>query len=203
MTARGKRAVEKPCEGQILEMVIDNPGLKPEKLADKIISTLKWPGKEPELEGMTKKVRAKRKKIKDIPQDKPWSTATLDEYPIAPEALSSVLKVWKLRIERGDEFDTITIREAKWAARLSGLTADTGQLLAWARQYARTELFYEILGKKDFNSESLDRGIMGAPQVYKEGMIAISQGTMQRLRSSEDVELQKGKAGEIIMRYRE
>lgn len=41
--------------------------------------------------------------------DKPWTTATLGQYPITSRSLSIVQEVWKSRIVKGEQF---TIREA-------------------------------------------------------------------------------------------
>ena len=104
-------------------------------------------------------VRKKEKELPNNPQDKPWSTATLDSYPIPPEALAVVLKLWKSRIEKGDG---LTIREAKWAARLSGLFEDIEKLHSVASRHARTELMYELIGHP-FDSTVLDQLLMGLP----------------------------------------
>ena len=93
--------------------------------------------------------------------ERPWSTATLvqPEHAIPPAALPAVLRVWKSRVEKGDTF---TIREAKWAARLSGLLEDIEVLSHKASQYARTELIYELIDRP-FNSTGLDRLLVGLP----------------------------------------
>jgi len=95
----------------------------------------------------------------DNPQDKPWNTATLDQYPIAPEVLSAVMKVSKYRIGKGSGF---TIREAKWVSRLSGLLTDVDKLSYKAWQYARTELMFELMNRP-FDSTVLDKLLMGLP----------------------------------------
>src|SRR4030042_709952 len=59
------------------------------------------------------------------PQDKVWSMATLDQYPIAPEVLPVVMRVWKSQIEKGSDF---TIREAKWVSHLSTVLTDIDRL---------------------------------------------------------------------------
>ena len=109
------------------------------------------------------KVLATVRKPHDNPQEKPWSTDSLDSYPIPPDALPVVLKVWKSRIEKGEGF---TIREAKWTARLSGLITglitDIEALSAKTSQYARMELMYDIIGQP-FDSTHLDRLLMGLP----------------------------------------
>ena len=118
----------------------------------------KLPPSWPSLSSV-QKILAEVRKVKDNPQDKPWSTATLDSYSIPPEAVPSVLKVWKFQIEKGDTF---TIREAKWASRLSRLLEDIEKLSYKASQYARTELMFELIGHP-FDSTELDRSLMGLP----------------------------------------
>ncbi len=107
--------------------------------------------------------RRKAKELPDDPQDKPWSMATLDRPnipPIPPEALPAVLNVWKLRIDSLEWNFSFSIREAKWAARLSALITDTEELSTRASQYARTEILYQLLDRP-FDSRGLDSLIMG------------------------------------------
>lgn len=107
------------------------------------------------------KVLAKVRKKANEPneEDQPWSTATLGKFPIPPDALPAVLKVWKFRIEKGDTF---TIREAKWAARLSGHEQDIERLFFLASRHARTEFIFDLIGRP-FDSTELDRSLMGLP----------------------------------------
>ncbi len=93
------------------------------------------------------------------PQDKPWSTAKLEQYPIAQEVLTVVMSVGKYRIGKRSNF---TIREAKWVSRLSGLLTDIDRLSYKAWQYARTELMFELIGRP-FDSTVLDKLLMGLP----------------------------------------
>jgi len=132
----------------------ENPELSP-----------KWPSLS-----TVQKVLAKVRKPKDSPQDKPWSTATLDRpdsYPISSEALPVVFKVWKFQIEKGN---ALTIRQAKWTARLSKVVSEDtksplgylGLLSYWAGLYARTELMFDLIDRP-FDSTELDRSLMGLP----------------------------------------
>lgn len=95
----------------------------------------------------------------DNPQDKSWSMAALDQYPIAPEVLPVVLKVWKSRTAKGSDF---TIREAKWIPRLSAQLTDIDRLSYKAWQYARTELMFELI-ERPFDSTVLDKLLLGLP----------------------------------------
>jgi hypothetical protein len=120
----------------------------------------------PSLSTVQKILATIRKNIaKPNPKDEPWSMAEIDRYselgievPI-PEALLIVLNIWKSRVRKGD---TLTIREAKWIARLSALEQDTERLSSVASHYARTELIFELIGHP-FNSMELDRSLMGLP----------------------------------------
>lgn len=75
--------------------------------------------------------------------DGPWSIDTLAEYEIPPEALPAVLK---MAIHfRQSEGRTMTIREAKWAARLSALK-DLFKLRAFILAYSEAEKTAELTG---------------------------------------------------------
>lgn len=91
--------------------------------------------------------------------EKPWNMATIKQHPIAPETLSAVRNVWRLRNEKGDN---LTIREAIWVSTLSGQLTDIDKLSYKAWQYARTELMFELLGRP-FDSSVLDKLLMGLP----------------------------------------
>lgn len=107
-------------------------------------------------------VRRKAKELPDNPQERPWSTASLDNkdnYYTPPEALPVVLKVWKSLIEKNI---SLTIREAKWVSRLSWVITDMGQLTETARRYALMEFLYDSINRP-FNSRGLDKSLMGIP----------------------------------------
>jgi hypothetical protein len=126
MTSERKRAKITNKElKSISEYVTDNCDMQRTKLAEKIQAEVKWPGKPPEIEVLERLISKYRKHPQDNPLDKPWCLAALDAYPIPPDALPVVLEVWKFNIEKRDTF---TIREAKWAARLSGLLGKVERL---------------------------------------------------------------------------
>lgn len=54
----------------------------------------------------------------------------------------------------------LTIREAKWAARLCGVVKDTKRLSTWAAEYADAERLYESIGRP-FYSGFADAELMG------------------------------------------
>ena len=103
--------------------------------------------------------------------------ATLDDYPISPEAVSTVLGVWRLHSKTtalGLPWGDFTIRIAKWVARLSRVTVDEkgmaglsgvtefGRIYALARLYAETEKLYQSINRP-FDSTDLDHVLMGMP----------------------------------------
>jgi hypothetical protein len=158
----------------------------------------------PELSTLMKRISDYSKEIKDLdPQEKPWAMATLEEYPelIPPQAIPAVLKVWKFRTEKGISF---TIREAKWAARLSGLLAefpkDIITLSFKASQYARLELIYQVIDRP-FDSTSLDRLLMGLPMAINNleslfPLLAEQKDGIDQIR-----EYKQGKRKNITVRF--
>ena len=159
--------VTKEVEARIASVYQKHPKWKAPQVRSEVNFLLRKNNPElqyswPSLSTVQKVLATVRRRMKELPvapQDKPWSIATLDQYPILPEALPTVLKVWKSRIEKGEGF---TIREAKWMARLSRLITDIETLSAKTSQYARTELIYELIGQS-FDSTYLDRLLMGLP----------------------------------------
>lgn len=113
-------------------------------------------------------VRSWIRKLKPSPEDMPWSMATLDQdYPAANAAIGTaipvVLKVWAERLEKKHE--TLSIREAKWVARLHEVKPEIEELSARAAEYARAERIYESMGRP-FISAALDAGLMGFTVTY-------------------------------------
>ncbi len=144
-----------------------------------------WPG----LSTVQKVLATVRKNMKETPldpQDKPWSMGTLNEYPIPPDAIPSVLKVWKFREEQTYKFNfegvevpeydrkSLTIRQAKWVGRLSHVTMpgetgylSTGYLTMMATDYAETEQANELAGNPGtYNTHAADAFITGLEWPY-------------------------------------
>jgi hypothetical protein len=125
---------------------------------------LKWPGLSEVEHLMTEYRRKYQKNIQigtEMVIDDPWSMATLDTYPIPPEALPAVLEAWKLSVEKNLNF---TIRDAKWVSRLSATVFRNHiELLSeMAGLYALNELIASLTGYP-FNSRVIDRQLMGLP----------------------------------------
>jgi len=117
------------------------------------------------------RVSAVQKKLSDIIQneekkppnlkelDKPFSLGALVKHPILPETLPVVMRVWAQYLKQGD---TLTIREALWFSRLSGVLSEfekvgdkNWNLLNLVPYYAVRERAYEAIGV-DIDPSDLD-----------------------------------------------
>ena len=92
--------------------------------------------------------------------DRPWSVVTLAEYEIPPEALPTVLNmaIHFRRSEGEGEGRPMTIREARWAARLSPLK-DLRKLFGFILEYAEEEKVVVLTGIIDGLSSVIDDGL--------------------------------------------
>lgn len=76
------------------------------------------------------------------PEDRPWSVAALADYDILAEALPAVMKAWAATID-----DTpLTIRQAKWIARLHCIRGNIDYLTERALEYANREKAIKLTG---------------------------------------------------------
>lgn len=107
----------------------------------------------PTLGTVEKKVQQYAKMVRS--EDEPWTISTLDKCPIPPEALPKVLAEYKRTDGR------LTVREAKWVARLSATEGKT----ELAYFIARSEQLFDLLGHpRDF--EGFDRQLADLPQKH-------------------------------------
>jgi len=105
----------------------------------------------PKLSTIEKKV-LKYRKQGVFDEDKPWSLASLADHQIAPEALSTILRLWVWMLE--EDGLIMSIREAKWAGRFYAAVNEGAanvkeplKLLSyWARSYATSEMIAEMTG---------------------------------------------------------
>jgi len=104
-----------------------------------------WPSKYV-IDRIMPKIReqVKQSKLNPNPIDGPWSTTTLAQYPIPPEALPHVLDVWAWTRVNLDM--RLTIREVQWATRLYAVGMPVNVLSTYCRAYATTEMIYEQTG---------------------------------------------------------
>lgn len=146
----------------ITEIYLDHKDWRAKQVQKELHSKLKainpntpdnWPALST-IQAILKDAIYKDKLVIERGVDKPWGLSTLEKYPIAAEALPSVLKVW---IFHQDEFVNslsdedrnvyfFTIREAKWAAQLYKILEDIPSLTAFAFTYARIERVLEVSG---------------------------------------------------------
>jgi hypothetical protein len=137
-------------------------------LAQELQIELKGLGQDiPEVEVLERKISWSRNNVPDDPQDKPFRMSTLEEYPIPPSSMISVLRVYRFRAGKRAKF---TIREAKWVSRLyalfyldsetdnSGINVD--KLYKFARLYAGYEQFSVVMNEP-FDYTVLDRYVLG------------------------------------------
>ncbi len=67
----------------------------------------------------------KTKGIAPQTEDRYWTRVTLAQYPMPPDALPAVLKVWAEALRKDKP---LTIRQAKWAAQLCRVFKDADRL---------------------------------------------------------------------------
>lgn len=88
------------------------------------------------------------------PEDEPWNLRTLNDYPIPSEALKAVLGAWRISQTESDMYEApenrpLTIRQAKWLARIHALfhgESHLGRMWGSAMYLAETELLIELSG---------------------------------------------------------
>lgn len=128
----------------IAKVCIEHPEWisKPKKIQEEVIRQLpdalkvwggpNWPGRDVVQDRLRKKIRPRLAVSREL--DRPWCIGALVEYPIPPECLPAVLRVFyaERRTDAAtDEFfrrayelgaePYLTIRQALWIARLSPL----------------------------------------------------------------------------------
>lgn len=125
MTIKGKRARITPDgRAYILTHALLLPRIPRTKLAEQLQKELEAEGYDrPEVEVLERKISWFRNHATDDPQDKFWNLSTLEDFPIPADALPSVLKAWLHNQE--ERKAPLTIREAKWVARLYPFYDDT------------------------------------------------------------------------------
>jgi hypothetical protein len=106
-----------------------------------------WPSKY-SIDRIMPEIReqVRQSRLSPNPVDGPWSTTTMGEYYIPPEALPTVLALWGWMRETLDYH--LTIREAQWAARLNAAAdkVPIGEFSLYCRAHATTEMIYERIG---------------------------------------------------------
>jgi hypothetical protein len=110
------------------------------------------------------KVLAKARKSQPLdPQGEDWSVASIEHYPIDREALPSVLELCRFRQEKWG--NRLTIREAKWASRLSLALPDIETLSFVSFFYAYGERIYQLAGDVFLDSTGVDLSLFGGQPI--------------------------------------
>jgi len=122
----------------VREEALRNPTEPREAVAQRIEEYLSGKEPAPTREYLCKMISEARNR--EGPEDRPWSVASLPNFPISPDALPYVLSVWGHAKTEGRP---LTIREALWAGRLyralesthrndlPALLCDFARRLAW------------------------------------------------------------------------
>jgi hypothetical protein len=86
-----------------------------------------WPG----LNKVQRVLADIRKYDKEHPldtEDKPWSLASIENHPIDTQAIPAVMQLFYYRLQKG--YRKLTIREAKWADRLTEIYTEWSDLVS-------------------------------------------------------------------------
>jgi len=156
----GTRATIPPgSRAHIEARAVEHPYIQRKELAKELQNELEEMGYDiPKLEVLERMI-SKHRNDPINPKDKPFCLCpgALVKYPIHPEALPMVLRVWANRLEEAKEDKdgfsiqwTFTIREALWVARLSGLYSlfdDPEAIWGYAFWYSVRERAYEAIGE--------------------------------------------------------
>ena len=120
----------------------------------------------PSVSAVGKVITKIRPKFGTDPLDEPFCLGKLVKYPIPPEVLPVVLRVWAKRLEEAkpdkDGFSfqmTFTVRDALWVARLAKLFDDPEAIWGFAFWYSVRERAYEAIGE-DMDTSDLDTELL-------------------------------------------
>ena len=139
-------------EAKIAGYALDFRDMNRTKLAEKIQAEVKWPGKPPEIEVLERKISSYRKDP-DLAEDRPWTLDSLRDHPLPPEALPKVFQIW-FDMQASSNSPPVTIREAKWIARFSGMTDHLESVRVAADTCAQLELIGELTQTPQLSSAS-------------------------------------------------
>ncbi|NQT74670.1 MAG: hypothetical protein HQ553_18180 [Chloroflexi bacterium] len=125
-------------------------------------------------------------------QDIPWSMATIERYPLPPEAIPKVLRIWKLLRTEGK---SLVLREAKWIARLHLLASKPYRLFGLAEAYANNERLSELLGIP-FDTANLDISLVSGENEHTAlRLMAETSREFEESAHDEFLEISKGDGG--------
>lgn len=161
---RGRPAMKPTIKQLICAKALQDKGIPRIALAIELKKQIEEMGEIPPTEDTIVKLISKVRNYPVSPRDEPWNLGTLENHPIPPEALPSILEVWR---HCRNEFYPFTIREAKWVSHLYALFREDVNNLAQAAQfYAQEELFSEISGVSFFGFDE-PKGVLHLYQRWK------------------------------------
>lgn len=148
-------------------------------------------------------LRLARKELGKRPEehkelDTPWTVGSTIKHTIKPEAMTTVLRVWRLNMAAGVQ---LTIREARWVAQLYALFSDIYELRDFASQYALQEQVYELSKqiskpKKAFETHYLDCLFLMDNWEYstaqKLGLLGLSASPLKLSSMPKSIQIRKG-----------
>ena len=146
------RSIDGYVKKLIASVQMEHDGWSASKVQEEVVSMLEVAGYRrkgpswPSLSAVQKLLQLYSSRIEELqeaPDDRPWSVLAMSSSGIQSEALSPVLEAWGRTIDEGP---ALTIREARWVARLCSVLKDRSKLLACARYYASAERLAQITG---------------------------------------------------------
>jgi len=119
--------------------------------------------KPPELSTLEKRISFYR----SIPKkrfDELWSLGSLAQHPIPPDAMPTVMSIYKKTLAGDGE---LTIRQVQWIARLYKVIDHPELVWDWAWAYAEDEWLSEVTNKP-FDTTKLDLELLDNPHYATE-----------------------------------
>ena len=137
----------------IVEIYLKNPAIGPSKAREELLKEMKTKGLDrnfgpdfPSVSSVSVELTKYRKKYEErspevIELDEPWHVISLSKYDLPADALPIILEIWLSRLQ----LSPLTIREARWVARLYHVIPDIRLLEYEASSYASHERIAELL----------------------------------------------------------
>lgn len=161
---RGRPGIDPQVKKIILRMAREDRDTKRLALARQIIDEINSKNRTAPTEQTVMKLISEARRQVESPLDSLWSTASFEKYEICAEALPVIFEIkWqRLTSIQDPRFNKLSIREARWIARLYRLAKDSKELEAWAVFYAWEESLREPVDTGDQPGTSkLDDAILG------------------------------------------
>ncbi len=146
--------------GLVAQVYLEHPDWQASEVQTEVNSRSN--GKGPGLSALQKELTKLRRRSlgnNDV-HDKWWSLGSLSDKDtpyISPDSIPVVLEAQVGRLHRKES--PLTVREAKWVARLHCLTSNDRELSIWARFYAFQERACQTAGVP-FDTTELDIGVV-------------------------------------------